>query len=221
MTDIDISTFTEKQKEEWTYYGIVPGPIHNNFDVCDKSCYVATFDYVYPKDRKVFERGKERITSYVDIYLVPNKFAFQSVLYRQDSEWEGSYGSSPLNCFIDSAKVSDLHQKIINILQFKGRLEWKSNKNTKYVFEYNWCEGEGGACGTTTIPFECENFDDFILSLAEILKNQGYLVIHGCTIRKEEELLSAFMTLEKWCDSSKRNFNLKNHHWGEIEVLQT
>lgn len=213
MIEIDTSNFTEKQKEEWTHYGIVPGPVHNNFDVCDKSCYVASFQYVHRKPSCV-----GHITSYVDIYLVNNNL--QSVLYRQDSNWEGSYGSSPLSCFVDSAKISDLHQQIMYILQFKGRLEWKSNKNTKYVFEYNWCEEEGSACGTTTIPFECENFDDFILRLVEILKNQGYLVIHGCTIRKEEELLNAFMTLEKWSDSSKRNFNVESTVLG-IEVLQT
>jgi hypothetical protein len=117
--DYDISDFTEEQKQDWLDHSIVPGPVHSNFNVCDQSCYVATYEYIDIKNRDV---------RYVDIYVVETGSLGQSVLYREDAEWEGSYGSMPLRCFLETICVSDLHRGIINILWGKGELVWKKTE---------------------------------------------------------------------------------------------
>jgi hypothetical protein len=114
--DYDISTFTEEQKQDWLDYYVIPGPVHDNFDVCDASCYVATYEHIDRKDKSL---------RFVDIYVVDSGSIGQSVLYREDSEWEGSYGSMPLRTFLETICVSDLHRGIVNVLWGKGKLVWQ------------------------------------------------------------------------------------------------
>lgn len=106
-----------EQEDDFAFYGIIPGPVHNNFDVCDKSCYVATFEYV----------TKERVSS-VDLYVITYKGGAldgqQSVLHRQDASWEGSYGSMPLEAFLQTLHVSDLNAQAFKVLLKKGKLTY-------------------------------------------------------------------------------------------------
>lgn len=118
MSAYDVSSFTEEQTNDWINHSIVPGPVHNNYDVCDKSCYVATLEHVWrPKNQQIK-------VDLVDIYVVNHEDG-QSVLHRQDSEWEGSYGSMSLESFVRCNNVSTLHYGIFNVLMGKGRLKWE------------------------------------------------------------------------------------------------
>ena len=104
---------SSEQEDDFAFYGIIPGPVHNNFDVCDKSCYVATFEYV----------TKERTTS-VDLYVVTYKDGQQTVLHRQNSSWEGSYGSMILEAFLQTLHVSTLNAQAFKVLLRKGKLTY-------------------------------------------------------------------------------------------------
>lgn len=123
-TEYDVSTFTEQQKQDWAEYGIVPGPIHNNFDLCDKSCYVATFEYSWRNPDT-----KQTVVDLVDLYVITYRNGCQSVLHRTNSKWEGSYGSMPLESFLLSTKFS-FHAQALRILFAKGKLTYASRPCT-------------------------------------------------------------------------------------------
>lgn len=96
--------------ELWIYYGIVPGPVHNNFEVCEADCYVATFEYQEQP---------------VDVYIVNSEFE-PSILWREDSEWEGSYGSMLLSGLIGSKDA--FSQQIISVLLAMGKFSWTKRR---------------------------------------------------------------------------------------------
>jgi hypothetical protein len=104
-----------KQEQDWLDYGIVPGPVYNNFDVCDPNSYICSFEY-YHKETK-------RQIIY-DLYL-PDRFDGQSYVYRCDEEWEGSYGSAPLETLFSASRICTLHQQILHILCGLGKFSWK------------------------------------------------------------------------------------------------
>lgn len=125
MTDYDVSTFTKQEKQDWIHYAIIPGPVHNNFDVCDKSCYVATFEHAYRNTKT-----RKTTIDLVDLYVVTYSNGNQTVLYRKDSEWEGSYGSMPLESFLQPSK-DVLQTQAFQILVYKGKFTWQHNSKTE------------------------------------------------------------------------------------------
>lgn len=113
-TLIDFSQLDEQQKEDFAYYSIVPGPVHNNFNVCDPSCYVCTYEHI----------DKERVArSHVDIYVINHEFG-QTVLYREDSEWEGSFGSTSIEQLIRCLHW-DLYRGMFNAMTSRGVFNWQ------------------------------------------------------------------------------------------------
>lgn len=123
--EYDVSTLTEQQNQDWAEYGIVPGPVHNNFDVCDKSCYVATFEYSWRNSDT-----KQTVCDLVDLYVITYRDGRQSVLHRTNSKWEGSYGSMPLESFLLSTKFS-FNAQALRILLAKGKLTYASIPTTR------------------------------------------------------------------------------------------
>lgn len=110
------SSWSEEQKSAYVDYGVVPGPVHNNFGVCDKECYVATFEY--------YDKASKR-ESVVDVYMVTISSEFgQTILYREDSEWEGSYGSLNFTTFLKSLHF-DFYKHLLCVLLHKGAINWE------------------------------------------------------------------------------------------------
>ena len=100
--------------DDFANYGIVKGPVHNNYNVCDNSDYLVTFQYIDTD-------GDEYL---YDLYVVTN-WDTQTILYRRDSNWEGSYGAVDLKIIINSH--NDFYRQITNILQSRGRIKWIRN----------------------------------------------------------------------------------------------
>lgn len=103
-------------------YGIIDGPKWNNFNVCSPEFYICTFecaDYVGTGDNR---RWEEWI---IDLYVITYPDGRQSYLYRQDEEWEGSYGSGPIQSLFN-IKWKPWTQ-ILYILCNLGHFQWKKN----------------------------------------------------------------------------------------------
>lgn len=124
----DIGSFTEEQKQDWVDYGIIPGPRWNNFDVCSKDCYVCTFEWLdKDKDGKLVEHVS-------DLYVVQEHvgpFVHQSYLLRSDEEWEGSYGSGPLETLFTIRHKP--WTQALHILCGKGQFVWAAIHGTNHM----------------------------------------------------------------------------------------
>lgn len=112
----DISKFSEQEKEEWANYGVIPGPLYNNFDLCPAEDYVASFECL--------DKGKDNrpFHAFYDLYVTKSG-PWQSVVLREDESWEGSYGSSPLHSFITIPHKP--WRQALEILFLKGKIIWE------------------------------------------------------------------------------------------------
>ena len=89
--------------------GIIEGPVWNNFDVCDSKFYVCSFEckgYNY------------------DLYIVEHN-RDQSFVLRHNDDWDGAYGSAPLETLFN-AKSEKMAQALW-ILRNKGNFTWTKN----------------------------------------------------------------------------------------------
>lgn len=116
----DVGKFTEQERQDWVHYGIIPGPIYNNFDVCQTGDYVCSF-ITYDKDsqNKIIER-------LYDLYIVESFAGGQSCVIREDDGLASDYHSGALhNLFAIS---HDPWKQALYILTNKGRFNWTKNK---------------------------------------------------------------------------------------------
>ena len=121
MEEIDKQFLTGEQVEDWSAYSVIPGPVHNNFDVCEPSCYVLTFEHLDRKNMKITP---------VDVYVI-NHDHNQTIYYRDNAEWEGSYGSMPTEVLFKCIQRSDLHMGIFHALYCKGMFLWLSKSEIR------------------------------------------------------------------------------------------
>lgn len=103
-----------KHENDYVNYGIVPGPVYNNFGVCDESCYVCSFETT----------GRHE-TYIKDLYLIEYN-GHTSVFIRDGESWEGDYGSMPLECLFSS--VSPQFKQALQIMLSKGLFSWTPRK---------------------------------------------------------------------------------------------
>jgi hypothetical protein len=109
---------TNQSDDDWANYGIVPGPVHNNFNVCPPGDFICSFEY--------YSREQKRQFTY-DLYLTNGGSLGKSYLYRCADDWEGAYGSGPLCMLFESITVSDLHKQILRIFLHLGNFNWVKN----------------------------------------------------------------------------------------------
>lgn len=117
---VDLDGYTEQERSLWAEHGIIRGPVHDNFHVCDSSCYVATFEWMWVKR----DGGHEPMVT--DMYVVDNLGDYgQSVILRSDSEWEGSYGSMRMTMALKCHYMGEPWSKLIDVLTAKGKILWQ------------------------------------------------------------------------------------------------
>lgn len=125
MDGYDMSTFTEQQKSDYAEYGILPGwPAWNNFNVCEPTDYICTFEYV---DRRQNPHKEGKYKTYLcvaDLYLVRYATGESTVLVREDEQWEGSYGAVGLSTLLSSPIPFPPYQQVMRILARLGKFTW-------------------------------------------------------------------------------------------------
>lgn len=104
--------------EKNIYYGIVAGPNHNNFNRCRPESYVASFEYKYQK------LDGNYVFDVYDLYLETNENETPTVLWRKDSEWEGSYESCRLDVLLYPSQDPKRRQ-ILTVLLAEGVFSWQ------------------------------------------------------------------------------------------------
>ncbi len=117
-----IDNMTDDERTNYCYYGIIPGPQHNNFDVCGKECYVCSFEVRDVTGPPGFRRSFEAV---YDLYIVEGERE-QSYLLRCDEEYPGSYGSGPISTLFGVKQVP--WSQALHILLSFGYFKWEKTK---------------------------------------------------------------------------------------------
>lgn len=90
--------------------GIIEGPVWNNFDVCPPESFVCSFEC---ESRKY------------DLYIVDQGMHGQSFVLRHADDWDGAYGSAPLETLFNAQ--SEPMAQALWILRNKGHFSWKKD----------------------------------------------------------------------------------------------
>lgn len=105
---------------EYDVYGIVPGPVWNNFGKCDPEDYVCTYESYNGNNKQLY-----------DLYVTSVHAPWQSYMIRFGQTTPGDYYSGPLLNLLRDWKDSELLNRVWAILTVKGDFYYKKRRKVK------------------------------------------------------------------------------------------